>query len=35
MTGYFRLGWDVAEVDFGRAILEKPSMQFTSQTDEN
>ncbi len=36
MTGYFvEWGWDVAGVNFGRAILEKPSMQFISQTDEN
>ena len=28
-------GWKVAEGNFSRTILEKPSMQFTSQTDEN
>ncbi len=35
MTYYFDWRWDVTEAKFGRAILEKPSMQFISQPNEN
>ena len=35
MTDSFDWQWDVNEAEFGRAILEKPSMQFISQPNEN
>ena len=35
MTGYFDRRWKVVGKSFGRTILEKPSMPFISQTDEN
>ena len=35
MTGYFDWGWDVVGEGFARTILEKSSMQFVSQTNEN
>ncbi|MYI93354.1 hypothetical protein F4083_03395 [Candidatus Poribacteria bacterium] len=35
MTGYFGRGWEVVGKSFGRTILEKPSMQFISQPNEN
>ncbi len=35
MTDSFDWRWDVTEAEFGRAILEKPSMQFISQPNEN